>query len=494
MTVPLLGSQIPTHRLVPAYTDSMGDDAIAVAAIAGLHLDEWQEQYVRDQLGMDANGLWTAPTGEIELSRRNGKTLVLHVMALTFIFLLRARNVVWTTHRGDSALKAFAEMREIILRTPDFRRELLRPPIRTNGKEGFDFRYGGELRFKTRVDGGGRSLEADLLIFDEDQNLNEDEEASLTPLTATNPTAMTLYAGSAGGPKSTVKARLVRDSERKQPLLLAYRWAASEDDEPSDPATIARVNPALGRRLTLDYLLTQHSRMDLVRFGREWLGIGDYPRPSGEEWVIPKALYEQSIDPLSAAVTRLVFVPEVAHNRQASSISVAGWRPDGSVHVEVLRTAPGTRWVVPEILRLVRRHPTLGVAADLRGPTGSLKGTLTDDLKDLGVTLTELGHADITAAYGTLVDAWTTPPATIRHRGPSVLAQALAVASTRRVGGATTWSRLSPGEVHPLLGVTWAAYALQMLSRTPTPPAPVSTRTGMGPRRSETADLATARF
>jgi hypothetical protein len=507
------GSQVPTHRHVPAYVDSLGEEAVDIARIGGIEPDPWQTAYVTDQLGMDTDGMWTAAIGELELSRRNGKTTALHMIVLLFVFLLRARHVVWTTHRGDAALKAFGEMRDIILRTPEFRRELAKPPIATNGKEGFDFLYGGEVRYKTRVDGGGRALEADLLILDEDQALDEDQEASLTALTEANPMAMTIYAGSAGDQRSTVKARLIRQAGL--PGLLVYRWAASEDDDPADPATILKTNPGIGRpgpkSLSLDSLLRRQGVMDPVRFGREWLGVGTYPRESGEEWVIPRTAYEASIDPRSAAVSPLVFVPEVGHDRESASISVAGWRSDGRIHVEVVKTGLGTRWVVGELARLARRHPTLAAAADLRGPTGSLLGHLTDAGFDAvavasdgkvpparpgKVRLLQLGLADVTRAYGSLYDAWTTAPATILHRGPAVLPQALAVVSTRRVGGATTWSRISTGTVHPLLGVTWAAEALQILSRSPKPPAPPSPRsaaTGRG-NPTSTADLASIGF
>jgi hypothetical protein len=495
----------------------MGTDAVDVAAIGGIDLDPWQRQYLHDQLGMDDDGLWTASVGEIELSRRNGKTVALHVVVLVFVFLLRARSVVWTTHRGDAALKAFKEMQDLILSTPDFRRELAKPPRQTNGQEGFEFLYGGEIVYKTRSGDVGRSLEADLLIFDEDQALDEDEEASLTPLTETNPVAMTIYAGSAGDHRSTVKARLIRDGSKGVPGLLLYRWAASEDDDPADPATILKTNPGVGRpgpkTLRLASLQRRQQIMDPVRFGREWLGIGTYPRESGEEWVIPRTAYDSSIDKRSAAVTPLVFVPEVGHDRQSASISVAGWRSDGRIHVEVVKTGLGTRWVVPELKRLVRRHPTLAAAADLRGPTGSLLGAL----KDAGfepvqagvkgdvppappgrVRLLQLGPGDITRAYGGLYDAWTTPPATILHRGPAILTQALAVVGTRKVGGATTWSRISTGTVHPLLAVTWAAEALQILSRStqppPSPPLIARSSSARGPVRSETADLSTIGF
>ena len=47
----LRGVQTPRLSLVPEYVSSAGDEAIALAAMAGLYLDEWQQLVLRHSLG-----------------------------------------------------------------------------------------------------------------------------------------------------------------------------------------------------------------------------------------------------------------------------------------------------------------------------------------------------------------------------------------------------------------------------------------------------------
>ena len=47
------GSQTPRVDVTPLFASSAGDDAVDLAAVAGLYLDPWQEYVLRGSLGED---------------------------------------------------------------------------------------------------------------------------------------------------------------------------------------------------------------------------------------------------------------------------------------------------------------------------------------------------------------------------------------------------------------------------------------------------------
>ena len=472
---PLLGSQTPTHRLTPRVRRSRGDEAAELAEIVGLRLDPWQQQFLRDGLGVQRDGRWASFEVGVELSRQNGKSVGLDVRALAGLFLFRERLVVYTAHKAETALEAFVRLIELIEETPELQAEV-RHISRTNGKESITLHTGQRIKFRTRTKGGGRGLSGDCVLLDEAQDLQDDHIAALLPTLRARPNPQLWYAGSAGGPHSTVLGRLVRRSEAREPRLTMYRWAAAEDDDPSDPATWAKTNPTLGDRILVETMENEQRSLPPDKFANELLGMGDYPREEGEEWVIPRTAWERAQDDESTATDPVVFAVEVKWDRQAASIASCGWRRDGSRHIEVVRTALGTRWVAQELAGLLGRHKNLGVVLDPGGPAGSLQG----DLKDLGIEPVLLKTGDITRAFGSFYDALVDERPTIRHRGAPILTAALAAASTRKVGDSTTWRRQAADDVSGLLACTWAAHALTTLQPAKAPPpgeGPAATRT-----------------
>lgn len=498
MAEPILGSLVPTHRLWVPGDRTEGEDAAAFSNAINLTLDESQELFLADSMTRDpATGRFAVVEAAVEESRRNGKTWTLLARVLYGTYILGTRKTVYSAHHGRTVMQVFNELVEIINGHAELRRELAAEPRRANGKEAIEFLDGRSIVFSTRTTSGGRGLDGDLVVLDEAQDLHFDHLAALMPLVLARPDPQILYAGSAGGQSSEVLGKLVRRCLAGDRGLVMHRYACSEDDDPSDPRTWAKANPALGRRIPVQNMQALYDSMPPAVFARECLGIGDYPRPAGEDWVIPEPAYKRTIDPTSAAVRDLVFTVEVAFDRQRASIGVAGRRADGRVHVEVIENQIGTRWIAPRMAQLKAKYQRLGVylgtVIDPSSPTGSILG----DLADAGVEVTTLKSQDLTQAWGGLYDAWAGTPATVLHRGAGWLTVALANASTRSLGGATTWSRQAGDvDVTPLLVITWAAHALRhMLGRPATPPARPQLARGLrGRRTSETGDLANAGF
>ncbi len=485
----LMGSQKPTHRLTPTALYSRGDEAIELAEIAGLNLDPYQRLFLRDGLGVGADGKWASFEVGIELSRQNGKSVCFEARALAGLYLFRERLIAYTAHKGETALDAFRRIDDMIDTVPELKAEVLKVS-RTNGKESIELVTKQRIKFRTRTSGGGRGLSGDTVILDEAQDLDQYEVAALLPVTMARPNPQLWYGGSAGGLLSEVLGRLVRRLAADDPRLTMWRFAAGEDDDPASPRTWAKTNPALGRRIMQATIADLQRSMPPQRFAQEILGIGDYPREEGEEWVIPRSKWENTVDRKSAATGHVVFAVEVKWGRESASIAVAGRRTDGALHGEVTAHEVGTRWVAKELARQMSRNPNLGVVLDPGGPAGSLLGELADE----GITPTLLKSGDVTQAWGSFFDLTTTDPPGWYHRGAPILTTALAAAATRKIGDATTWKRQGSVDVSPLLAANWAAHGLTMLAPSKAPPAQSPRSTSSGSHRRPVADLESASF
>lgn len=491
-----MGSQIPTHRLTPdTAVYSRGDEAIELADIVDVKLDPWQKLFLRDGLGVADSGRWASFEVGIELSRQNGKSAGFEIRAMAGLFLFRERLVTYTAHKGETALEAFRRIDDLISDVPELKAEV-KAVTRTNGKEAIELHSRQRIKFRTRTSGGGRGLVGDCVILDEAQDLDALEIAALLPVTLARPNPQIWYGGSAGGIKSTVLGRLVKRLEQADPRLTMWRFAAEENDDPAAPRTWAKTNPALGRRILVETIANLQRAMPPDEFAREILGIGDYPRDEGEEWVIPRSAWERAQDSASVPAGPVVFAVEVKWGRDAASIATAGRRADGAVHGEVTAREFGTRWVAKELARQMSANPNLGVVLDPGGPGGSLLG----DLADEGITPHLLTTRDVTQAWGAFFDLVTeTPRPGFFHRGAPILTTALAASSTRKIGDATTWSRQGSGvDVAPLIAVTWATHGLTLLGGEQSAPSPRAAGPAVGSSAPTVdqlvADLATLAF
>lgn len=483
---PLIGSQVPTHLLTPARVDYNDVEAVLeLAAVVGIELDPWQVDFLTHGLSRmytdDGDSKWSAFEVAIELSRQNGKSVIFEMRALAGLFVFDEQLIVYSAHKGETAMAAYNRMVQLVGSSPVLMRRVHSTPA-ANGKEAIILKdpndprkKGATIKFRTRTSGGGRGLTGDCVIIDEVQDATDDHLAALFPsLAAKSKTGdpQVWYGGSAGNRKSTVLGRLVKRSDRelarrrgdeewRDRRLVVARWAADLDvDEVDSPATWARTNPTYGIRITREFMeqefLAMGAGLDPTRFAAERLGVGDYPREEGEDWIIPRRRWEAAMDRDSTPVGAVAFVVEVRPDRSSTSIVVAGRRADGRKHIEVIAEEVGVTWAIPELQRLTLAHENIGVGIDPAGPAASLIGPL----RDAGVDIIEVGVNDITVGWGEFFDAFASERPGILHRGGLLLTAAIAAADTREVRGATTWKRSTPDNSSAALAATWACRLL----------------------------------
>lgn len=448
----MIGSQTPRICSIPDYVTSAGSDAIEVAALAGLELDEWQKYVLINSLGERPNGRWAAPTVGLVVGRQNGKNTILEARELVGLFAFGERTIIHSAHEQATSSEHFRRLLALIEGVPEFDRRVLRV-VHGKGSEALELRSKQRVLFKTRTGGGARGFtEVELLVFDEAMILAAAAKAALIPTQAASSmtgNTQTFYAASAVDQQNTkhdgIELARIREQAIKGHASIAYfEFSAPGDDpatvtaeEAADPAVWALANPGLGIRISEEWV--EHERtveLGAREFAVERLGVGDWPATDGSaDRVIDLAKWNALTDTESRIVGPACFALDVSPDRSSASIGAAGARGDGLGHVEVIDAARGTGWIVDRLVHLVVAHENAGVLCDGSGPAAAL----IPELEKRGVEVTTVNAKEYAAACGVLFDAVENEK--LRHLGTVALSAAVAGAVKRPLGDAYAWSR-----------------------------------------------------
>jgi len=269
MTAParalLVGSQDPTHLWHTPYEFTQGERAIELYEAAAGPLDLWQKHALRIAMATDPLGVWLAFEFALILSRQNGKGQVLIALELAWLLIFHDRLIIHTAHLFETCREHFLKIQAIIEnnRWIEKRIETIREG---RGSEEIVIKAGrnkaGEiiypqarLKFMTRKGGAARGFTGSKLVCDEAMYLDATMMAAGVPTMATRRDAQIIYAASAGLPVSTQLALVRRRGLRKEKRLALMMWEAERavydergrliaGDDPADPRTHAKVNPA----------------------------------------------------------------------------------------------------------------------------------------------------------------------------------------------------------------------------------------------------------
>jgi phage terminase large subunit-like protein len=229
-----------------------------------------------------------------------------------------------------------------------------------------------------------------------------------------------------------------------------FEWSAGPDDDPDLPDTWWGCMPALGHTVTEDVIRADHDALPPDEFARAYLNR----RTAGGRPVIDPALWAAARNPTSQVAGVPCFALDVTPDRSAATVAVAGWRPDRSVHLEVVEHRPGTDWVPGRLRQLYDRWAPWPVVVDPASPAGSLL----IDLAAAGVKTETASTRDYTAACGQLYDAVVA--GAVAHLDQPVLNVAVSNGRRRAVADAWCWARRSGGDISPLVAATLAHWGL----------------------------------
>lgn len=449
---PTKGNQRPRYLKVPKYSESAGDEAIELAAQAGLNLDDWQKFVLRNSLVENEQGNWAATEVGLIVPRQNGKGSVLEARELAGLFLFDEQLIIHSAQLFSTAAEGFRRLVTLVESNNELKQKVRRI-VYSHGSEGIELKSGSRIKFMARSRSSMRGFSADVLILDEAYDLAEAAMEAMIPTMAARPMAQVWYTSSAPLADSVVLKRIcARGRSAEDTGGLAYfEWAAADDCNPSDPEAWADANPALGYRLTTKFMDREYEALSTEGFKRERLGLYN---DAVRERLFPK--WSELIDAESKITSRLVFGIDIAPDRGRAAISVAGKRPDEIPHIESVDSRPGAHWIVGRVDELLEKWGDLTIVIDDKASAGSL---ITDLENMYGVTLIRPTSREIAAGCSRLFDACESD--NVRHLGQSVLDDAVDAAVKRYVGDAWMLDRRKPdADISPLVSAALAYWAV----------------------------------
>jgi hypothetical protein len=472
----------PTYLWVPEHVDTYGPQVADICKQAGFPPDPEQQLGLDAIFAVDANDNAAALEVGVVVGRQNLKTGLFKQATLGWLFLMDQRLVVWSAHEFRTSQEAFRDMEELIAGTPDFSRRV-KAVHRGNGDEAIELFGDRRLMFKARTNSGGRGLSGDKIILDEGFALQPSHMGSLFPTLAARPDPQVVYGSSAGKVESGV-LRGVRDRGRPggERRLAYLEWCAPPpkevcaDGEACTHALdvkgcgcdnlelVKAANPAVGRRISLDYVMGERRALPPEEYARERMGWWD--DPIGGETPIKPDDWTTCLDEASRRTGSVALAVDITPDRSVSSIAISGRRADGLVHGEVIEHRAGTGWVVARLVELFEKtKPTpVALVIDPAGPAGSLEKkllergfTLDKDLMPGQWRLHFMGSREYAQACGALADDIANSE--FRHIGQAPLDTAVEGVRTRPLAEAWAWSRGKSGAtIAPLVAVTLARH------------------------------------
>src|SRR5262245_21944931 len=329
----------------------------------GQMLDVYQKAALQIAFAVDPHGVLTCFEFAIILSRQDGKGEVLIALELAWLFLFNEPLISHSAHLYPTAREHFMKLLVIIQTNPDLERRIKQ--IREGkGDEEVILKTGGRLKFFSRKGGAGLGFTGSKLVCDESMDLDAVAMGVGLPTMATKRNAQVIYAASAGHKDSSQLAAVRQRGLDQDPAVGLMMWEAErpvydeygqlvDGDDPEDPATWARTNPAMNRPvngITEGYIRKEARTLGGFRAPEWWrqrLGVGDYPAAEAAWKVIAKPVWEAQCDEQSSLlkVGRCLAI-DADEETGVYTLGIGGRRGDGRGHVELVDRRRGAHWVL----------------------------------------------------------------------------------------------------------------------------------------------------
>lgn len=474
-------------------------------------LDPWERWAVIHAGELLEDGSPRFSTVLILVARQNGKTHLLVVLTLFWLFRAKLAMVVGTSTKLDYARESWLKAVKLARSIPELREGIpARGGVRkANGEQELVYAPSGDVddldacRYKIAASNeeGGRSLTINRLILDElRQHDSYDAWDAAEPTTSAVDGSQIWCLSNAGSAKSVVLNDLQDDArafiewwdresgERGVAELLAdpdmpgdYRtglieYSAPEDADPTDVHALAQANPNMGRRKDREKLLANARRA--VRLGGAALtGF------KTEHMCIRVKLLDPAIDPggwsdgrvpggLDDVRNRVAMVWDVSPDLLSVVLWAAAELPDGRVRIDPVKAwaGPGcttkARRELPALIKRTRPRalgwlpngPGAAFAADMRPRPGVWPPP--------GVKLEEI-KADVPAVcmgFDELVRSRQ-----VVHSGDPLLDSQVEVVEWLKVGDRKVFSRRGEGHVNAVYAAAGAAHLARTLPADPGP-------------------------
>lgn len=366
-------------------------------------LDPWQEFVV-------IHGGELLPDGRprfrkilVLVARQNGKTELLVVLSLYWMYVDKVDMVLGTSTKLDYAYESLKKAHKLALKTPHLFSELPGKEAfrKTNGEQTMwradeievATEAGSRYKVSASNEEGGRSLTIDRLILDELRH-HYDYSAHDAAVPATNavPGAQIWAISNAGSDRSVVLNDW-RDSALQHiekgtgdPRLGLFEYSAPPESAPTDLHALAQANPNLGRRIDPDALLgdavtaMEKGGEKLAGFKTENMCIRvprSDPAIDPEAWT--RCLSPGSLTDDAALRARIALCIDVSIDQLHATLAAAAVLDDGRVRVSIV-----AGWTGPSCTAEMERDlPGLGAKIQPKafgwfpnGPAASVTASL----------------------------------------------------------------------------------------------------------------------
>jgi hypothetical protein len=458
----------PAHYTRPKFVTTDGPLVAEICELAGFAPDPEQRMLLDDLFAVGRDGKSASFEFGVVACRQNLKTGLFKQAALGWLFVTDQRLSVWSAHEFRTSQEAFREMDELCAAHPELSKRV-KNVYRGNGDESIEMKTGQRLIFKARTKGGGRGLSGDKVILDEAFALRAMHMGALLPTLSARPDPQVLYGSSAGMADSSVLHELRKRGIDGSPRLTYAEWgdivpASCASDECDhhwtregccldDEARWQRGNPAMGRRITVDYIRSERRALPPEEFARERLGWWDEPATDAKG--IDRDAWAALADPDAEPTGTLRLAIDAAPRLASASIVVVG----GGV-AELVDRRAGTNWLISRVAGVLDRNPAIDrkVGYDPNGPVAAL----VPEFEFAGIELEPIEGKDSVRATGALLRA--VDDRLFRHRGEAEFDAAVIGARLRDVGDGQKWSRKdSTVDITPLVALTVAMWLAGLL-------------------------------
>lgn len=492
----LLGEQTPRFSLVPSAPSSAGQEAIDLAASAGLFLEPHQQYVLHGALGERRDGRWAASQVVYVVPRQNGKDTTAEAREIGGLYLFGEMLQTHTAHRYDTVQEHFRRVKKLCITLSDQtgdRLKKLKKISETNGDEFIELMSGQRVLFKTRSKLSGRGFSGQVLFLNEAMYLSD--LGSILPSLSAQDAPQVWWMGSAPLPrtesdplrhlvrKCRAQARVKR--QRGAGRIAFFEWSAHVELGPQPDGSVKRLtdvditntayraqaNPGLGGRLGAEWVENvELATMTHEQFCAERLGLYEDIEEAADPVIPPEhwaACESPQLGELASVIVKpVVYAFEVSLDRKWSCIAAAGASSVHGTHVEIGENRPGTGWVIDRLLELQAAHTPTAIVCLPSGPAGGLLAEAETKGLKVGVpegrdakgelklhTVTAGDYAQAcAAAYDAITDhRW-------RHLGQGEFDKAVANAEKRKTGDTWVFDRRGDVDISPLTAATLAAW------------------------------------
>lgn len=493
VATPLVGSTTPrlhTHPLISGAPGpcgcgcaltrdtSYGFDVIDFARdVVGFEVDPWQRWLLIHAGELLPDGRPRFRKVLVQVGRQNGKTTLVAVLALYWLFVERPETILGTSTKLEYAQDAWEKSVKLALASPALKALLPEKAPhgvrRTNGSVGIRTIDDSEYRIAPANEEGGRSKTVGLAILDElRQHFDYSAWNAIIPATNAVRFAQAWALTNAGSDRS-----VVLNDQREIGLagsdarLGLFEWSAPDGADPEDVEALCMANPSVGIRQEIDVLLSD-ARAAKARGGAMLAGFRTEvmcqrvknldPAIDPDGWL---ACFETG--DLSGVRSRVALCLDVSIDAQHATLVAAAVLSDGRVRVEPVEawSGPGCTIDLAKALPgIVAKVKPKAVGWFPTGPAASLSVDLAkrSGWPPRGVKVEPLRgeSADLCMAFAAAVDART-----VVHSADPLLDTHVAAAEPIRSGDRWVYGRRGAGHVDALYAAAGAAHLARSLPR-----------------------------